>query len=163
MKRNGTSFVIRWDALIFKEIYNSSMTLIVMLLFSMFQEMVHAKDPPSHYLTKLRTYLDPKASRSHRVSSLYYDDLERSIKFNFTHIKLQPQSEKKNIIKYKLLCSWHQWPSSHTFWLRSFCFKTFISFIVFTIHDYSILCGYVILRNLLQKLFNFYDDDNDDD
>ena len=29
--------------------------------------MVHAKDPPSHYLTKLRTYLDPKASRSHRV------------------------------------------------------------------------------------------------
>lgn len=32
------------------------------------QEMVHAKDPPSHYLTKLRTYLDPKASRSHRVS-----------------------------------------------------------------------------------------------
>ena len=35
------------------------------------QEMVHAKDPPSHYLTKLRTYLDPKASRSHRVSILY--------------------------------------------------------------------------------------------
>lgn len=33
------------------------------------QEMVQAKDPPSHYLTKLRTYLDPKASRSHRVSS----------------------------------------------------------------------------------------------
>lgn len=32
------------------------------------QEMVQAKDPPSHYLTKLRTYLDPKASRSHRVS-----------------------------------------------------------------------------------------------
>uniref|UniRef100_A0A336LP78 CSON009963 protein n=1 Tax=Culicoides sonorensis TaxID=179676 RepID=A0A336LP78_CULSO len=30
------------------------------------QEMVHAKDPPSHYLTKMRTYLDPKASRSHR-------------------------------------------------------------------------------------------------
>lgn len=30
--------------------------------------MVQAKDPPSHYLTKLRTYLDPKASRSHRVS-----------------------------------------------------------------------------------------------
>ena len=30
--------------------------------------MVHAKDPPAHYLTKLRTYLDPKASRSHRVS-----------------------------------------------------------------------------------------------
>lgn len=33
------------------------------------QEMVHAKDPPSHYLTKMRTYLDPKASRSHRVST----------------------------------------------------------------------------------------------
>lgn len=33
------------------------------------QEMVHAKDPPAHYLTKIRTYLDPKASRSHRVSS----------------------------------------------------------------------------------------------
>lgn len=32
------------------------------------QEMVHAKDPPSHYLNKLRTYLDPKASRSHRVN-----------------------------------------------------------------------------------------------
>ncbi|XP_044731705.1 formin-like protein isoform X1 [Chrysoperla carnea] len=30
------------------------------------QEMVHAKDPPSYYLNKLRTYLDPKASRSHR-------------------------------------------------------------------------------------------------
>lgn len=33
------------------------------------QERVQAKDPPSHYLTKLRTYLDPKASRSHRVST----------------------------------------------------------------------------------------------
>ncbi|XP_055857037.1 formin-like protein isoform X2 [Episyrphus balteatus] len=31
------------------------------------QEMVRAKDPPSHYLNKLRTYLDPKASRSHRI------------------------------------------------------------------------------------------------
>lgn len=30
--------------------------------------MVQAKDPPSYYLAKLRTYLDPKASRSHRVS-----------------------------------------------------------------------------------------------
>lgn len=30
--------------------------------------MVQAKDPPSHYLTKLRTYLDPTASKSHRVS-----------------------------------------------------------------------------------------------
>ncbi|KAK6618321.1 hypothetical protein RUM44_002773 [Polyplax serrata] len=33
------------------------------------QERVHAKDPPTHYLNKLRTYLDPKASRSSRVSS----------------------------------------------------------------------------------------------
>ncbi|XP_046745239.1 formin-like protein [Diprion similis] len=31
------------------------------------QLRVQAKDPPSHYLTKLRTYLDPKASRSHRT------------------------------------------------------------------------------------------------
>ncbi|XP_070511933.1 formin-like protein isoform X7 [Cardiocondyla obscurior] len=30
------------------------------------QERVQAKDPPSHYLAKLRTYLDPTASRSHR-------------------------------------------------------------------------------------------------
>lgn len=33
-----------------------------------FQEMVQAKDPPAHYLSRLRTYLDPKASRSSRVS-----------------------------------------------------------------------------------------------
>lgn len=33
------------------------------------QERVSAKDPPSHYLNKLKTYLDPKASRSSRVSS----------------------------------------------------------------------------------------------
>lgn len=32
------------------------------------QERVSAKDPPSHYLNKLKTYLDPKASRSSRVS-----------------------------------------------------------------------------------------------
>ncbi|XP_065361400.1 formin-like protein isoform X1 [Calliphora vicina] len=36
------------------------------------QEMVQAKDPPSHYLNKLRTYLDPKASRSHRLYFLYF-------------------------------------------------------------------------------------------
>ncbi|KAF9818885.1 hypothetical protein SFRURICE_012106 [Spodoptera frugiperda] len=30
------------------------------------QDMVQAKDSPAHYLNKLRTYLDPKASRSHR-------------------------------------------------------------------------------------------------
>lgn len=33
------------------------------------QDMVQAKDAPAHYLNKLRTYLDPKASRSHRVSN----------------------------------------------------------------------------------------------
>ncbi|XP_017862168.1 PREDICTED: formin-like protein CG32138 isoform X3 [Drosophila arizonae] len=36
------------------------------------QEMVQAKDPPSHYLSKLRTYLDPKASRSHRLYLFYF-------------------------------------------------------------------------------------------
>lgn len=34
------------------------------------QDMVQAKDSPAHYLNKLKTYLDPKASRSHRVSYL---------------------------------------------------------------------------------------------
>lgn len=33
------------------------------------QDMVQAKDSPAHYLNKLKTYLDPKASRSHRVST----------------------------------------------------------------------------------------------
>nr|CAD7433503.1 unnamed protein product [Timema monikensis] len=33
------------------------------------KERVQAKDPPAHYLNKLRTYLDPKASRSSRVST----------------------------------------------------------------------------------------------
>lgn len=42
------------------------MFFTIFILF--LQEMVHAKDPPSYYLNKLRTYLDPKASRSHRVS-----------------------------------------------------------------------------------------------
>ncbi|GAB0098667.1 Formin-like protein [Sergentomyia squamirostris] len=54
------------------------------------QEMVHAKDPPSHYLTKLRTYLDPKASRSHRkrkivgesTSTQVLRDLEISLRTN---------------------------------------------------------------------------------
>lgn len=31
------------------------------------QDMVQAKDSPGHYLNKLKTYLDPKASRSSRV------------------------------------------------------------------------------------------------
>lgn len=46
--------------------------------------MVQAKDPPSHYLTKLRTYLDPKASRSHRVSVLcfVFISVARSSGFN---------------------------------------------------------------------------------
>ncbi|XP_053683653.1 formin-like protein [Sabethes cyaneus] len=54
------------------------------------QEMVHAKDPPAHYLTKLRTYLDPKASRSHRkrkmvgesTSTQVLRDLEISLRTN---------------------------------------------------------------------------------
>ncbi|KAL9905430.1 formin-like protein isoform X2 [Glossina fuscipes] len=54
------------------------------------QEMVQAKDPPSHYLNKLRTYLDPKASRSHRkrkivgesTSTQVLRDLEISLRTN---------------------------------------------------------------------------------
>ncbi|XP_033225241.1 formin-like protein isoform X2 [Belonocnema kinseyi] len=54
------------------------------------QERVQAKDPPSHYLTKLRTYLDPKASRSHRkrkmvgesTSTQVLRDLEISLRTN---------------------------------------------------------------------------------
>lgn len=54
------------------------------------QEMVHAKDPPSYYLNKLRTYLDPKASRSHRKRKMLGDsnstqvlrDLEISLRTN---------------------------------------------------------------------------------
>ncbi|XP_037031571.1 formin-like protein [Bradysia coprophila] len=54
------------------------------------QEMVQAKDPPSHYLAKLRTYLDPKASRSHRkrkivgesTSTQVLRDLEISLRTN---------------------------------------------------------------------------------
>jgi len=40
------------------------------LFFGSLQELVHAKDPPSHYLNKLSTYLDPRASRSAKVSDL---------------------------------------------------------------------------------------------
>nr|CAH7767728.1 unnamed protein product [Callosobruchus chinensis] len=54
------------------------------------QEMVHAKDPPSYYLNKLRTYLDPKASRSHRKRKMVVEststqvlrDLEISLRTN---------------------------------------------------------------------------------
>lgn len=54
------------------------------------QEMVHAKDPPAYYLNKLRTYLDPKASRSHRkrkmvgesTSTQVLRDLEISLRTN---------------------------------------------------------------------------------
>ncbi|CAH1122122.1 unnamed protein product [Ceutorhynchus assimilis] len=53
-------------------------------------EMVQAKDPPSYYLSKLRTYLDPKASRSHRKRKMVVDststqvlrDLEISLRTN---------------------------------------------------------------------------------
>ncbi|XP_075237526.1 formin-like protein [Lycorma delicatula] len=54
------------------------------------QELVQAKDPPSHYLNKLRTYLDPKASRSSRKRKIVGDatstqvlrDLEISLRTN---------------------------------------------------------------------------------
>ncbi|KAG5867936.1 hypothetical protein JTB14_006741 [Gonioctena quinquepunctata] len=54
------------------------------------QEMVQAKDPPSYYLNKLRTYLDPKASRSHRKRKMVVEststqvlrDLEISLRTN---------------------------------------------------------------------------------
>ncbi|XP_048508614.1 formin-like protein isoform X2 [Athalia rosae] len=54
------------------------------------QSRVQAKDPPSHYLAKLRTYLDPKASRSHRkrkmvgesTSTQVLRDLEISLRTN---------------------------------------------------------------------------------
>ncbi|KAJ8981736.1 hypothetical protein NQ317_008997 [Molorchus minor] len=53
-------------------------------------EMVLAKDPPSYYLNKLRTYLDPKASRSHRKRKMVVEststqvlrDLEISLRTN---------------------------------------------------------------------------------
>ncbi|KAK8403020.1 hypothetical protein O3P69_000924 [Scylla paramamosain] len=54
------------------------------------QERVSAKDPPSHYLNKLKTYLDPKASRSSRKRKMVGDststqvlrDLEISLRTN---------------------------------------------------------------------------------
>ncbi|XP_059473363.1 formin-like protein [Neocloeon triangulifer] len=54
------------------------------------QELVHAKDPPSHYLNKLTTYLDPRASRSARKRRMVLDststqvlrDLEISLRTN---------------------------------------------------------------------------------
>lgn len=56
------------------------------------QEMVHAKDPPAHYLVKLRTYLDPKASRSHRV------------RFNL-HLVIFYQKMRLNDLKFLILTS----------------------------------------------------------
>ena len=38
------------------------------LLLVVFQERVSAKNPPEFYLTKLRVYLDPTASRSSKVT-----------------------------------------------------------------------------------------------
>ncbi|XP_054286349.1 formin-like protein isoform X2 [Macrosteles quadrilineatus] len=54
------------------------------------QERVQAKDPPAHYLNKLRTYLDPTASRSSRKRKIVGDatstqvlkDLEISLRTN---------------------------------------------------------------------------------
>ncbi|ESP01673.1 hypothetical protein LOTGIDRAFT_139357 [Lottia gigantea] len=43
------------------------------------QDRVHAKDPPHVYLDKLRTYLDPKSTRSSRVNKFYYLLLKRKI------------------------------------------------------------------------------------
>ena len=40
----------------------------------MIQEKVQARDPPSTYLNKLKTYLDPKASKSSR-KTLSLDDM----------------------------------------------------------------------------------------
>ena len=42
-------------------------TLVLTYFFLiLFQEKVQARDPPSTYLNKLKTYLDPKASKSTR-------------------------------------------------------------------------------------------------
>ncbi|XP_018334507.1 formin-like protein CG32138 [Agrilus planipennis] len=68
------------------------------------QEMVHAKDPPSYYLNKLRTYLDPKASRSHRKRKMVGDststqvlrDLEISLRTNHIEWVREFLSEENN-------------------------------------------------------------------
>ncbi|XP_026295172.1 formin-like protein CG32138 isoform X6 [Apis mellifera] len=46
--------------------YTRALVSLLDTILSTACERVQAKDPPSHYLAKLRTYLDPKASRSHR-------------------------------------------------------------------------------------------------
>jgi len=46
--------------------------------------MVQAKDPPAHYLSRLRTYLDPKASRSSRVSEF----LLKQILYNYYNLQI---------------------------------------------------------------------------
>merc|ERR1719414_1760208 len=53
-------------------------------------DLVHARDPPSVYLTKLRTYLDPSASKSSKkirnlgdaTSTQVLRDLEISLRTN---------------------------------------------------------------------------------
>ena len=55
------------------------------------QELVSAKDPPAHYLDKLKTYLDPKASRSSRVTAKTRDFIFKKTLFE----KLQyPKQEQ---------------------------------------------------------------------
>jgi ubiquitin C-terminal hydrolase len=47
--------------------YRNFLTDFIVDFFSFFfQEKVQARDPPSTYLNKLKTYLDPKASKSSR-------------------------------------------------------------------------------------------------
>ncbi|XP_026295173.1 formin-like protein CG32138 isoform X7 [Apis mellifera] len=70
--------------------YTRALVSLLDTILSTACERVQAKDPPSHYLAKLRTYLDPKASRSHRkrkmvgesTSTQVLRDLEISLRTN---------------------------------------------------------------------------------
>ncbi|XP_076384375.1 formin-like protein isoform X5 [Megalopta genalis] len=85
----GDIYVSKWFAFdcfnFLSDRDNSNQTMEVLT-----KERVQAKDPPSHYLAKLRTYLDPKASRSHRkrkivgesTSTQVLRDLEISLRTN---------------------------------------------------------------------------------
>ncbi len=67
----------RWEHLPFKIPLHESLHSLLIFVQSkhlrpfkfLFQERVSAKQPPSYYLTKLRVYLDPTASKSSKVSS----------------------------------------------------------------------------------------------
>ncbi|KAK7600967.1 hypothetical protein V9T40_008408 [Parthenolecanium corni] len=59
------------------------------------QERVQAKDPPSHYLSKLRTYLDPKASRSSRYGLnmvIQHTEAINSIALSLMHKSLRTKA-----------------------------------------------------------------------